>query len=33
MNNIGRNKTLWLKKQGCIFFDEEHEAWQKDGEH
>lgn len=19
MNNLGRNKTLWLKKQGCVF--------------
>ena len=33
MNKLERNKTLWLKKQGCIFFDEEHEAWQKDGEY
>ena len=23
MNKLGRNKTLWLKKQGCIFVDEQ----------
>lgn len=22
MNNIGRNKRIWLKKQGCVFKDE-----------
>lgn len=33
MNKLGRNKTLWLKKQGCIFVDEEHEEWQREGEY
>ena len=28
MNNLGRNKTLWLKKQGCVF----REPYQKLGE-
>ena len=23
MNNLGRNKTLWLKKQGCVFRESE----------
>ena len=31
MNNLGRNKTLWLKKQGCVFkesrlFDEDNKT-------
>lgn len=32
MNNLGRNKTLYLKKQGCVFKDV-HEIYQKDGEY
>ena len=31
MNKIGRNKTLWLKKQGCIFVDEPDEFSKEDG--
>ena len=31
MNNLGRNKTLWLKRQGCVFMDIHHE-WMKEGE-
>lgn len=33
MNKLGKNKTLWLKKQGCIFVDEEHEEWQREGDY
>ena len=33
MNKLGRNKALWLKKQGCIFVDEEHEDWQREGDY
>ena len=28
MNNLGRNKTLWLKKQNCVF-QETHRPYQK----
>ena len=31
MNNLGRNKTLWLKKQGCVF-KETHQPYQKPDE-
>jgi hypothetical protein len=31
MNNIGRNKTLWLKKQGCVFVDG-LEEWNEPGD-
>lgn len=27
MNKLGRNKTLYLKRQGCVFKDV-HESWQ-----
>lgn len=31
MNEIGRNKTLYLKRQNCIFKDVHYE-WQKEGD-
>ena len=32
MNNLGRNKTLWLKKQNCVFKDV-HESWHKENDY
>lgn len=31
MNRLGKNKTLWLKKHGCVFKDI-HESWHEPGE-
>lgn len=32
MNNLGRNKELWLKRQGCLLIDK-HEDWQPDDDY